>query len=177
MKMKKSARRRHCSKIFKTNLKTHISPLLNRPQGCQGCQKNQKDSRITTMIHFAANFQPNFKKIWKIIKKPPYFYDFCWFWRPLCNLFNFGWKLAAKWIVVLILRSFRFFKHPWHPWGRLSSGDIWFELEKSSKSQCVRSAQVSSEQVSSGQLSSGSAQLSSAQQLDLGLTIWESESW
>ena len=29
MEMKKSARRRHCSKIFKTNLKTHISPLLN----------------------------------------------------------------------------------------------------------------------------------------------------
>jgi hypothetical protein len=23
------------------------------------------------------------------------------------------------------------------PWGRLSSGDIWFELEKSSKSQCA----------------------------------------
>ena len=36
----------------------HISPLLNRPQGCQGCQKNQKCLRITTMIRFAANFQP-----------------------------------------------------------------------------------------------------------------------
>ena len=23
----------HCSKIFKTNLKTHISPLLNSPKG------------------------------------------------------------------------------------------------------------------------------------------------
>ena len=41
MKMKMSARWRHCSKIFKTNLKSHISSLLNRPQGCQGCQKNQ----------------------------------------------------------------------------------------------------------------------------------------
>ena len=54
MEMKKSARRRHCSKIFKTNLKTHISPLLNRPQGCQGCQKNQKDLR--TMVHLCASF-------------------------------------------------------------------------------------------------------------------------
>ena len=62
MEMKKSARRRHCSKIIKTNLKTHISPLLNRPQGCQGCQKNQKYLRITTMICFAANFQPKLKK-------------------------------------------------------------------------------------------------------------------
>ena len=30
-----------------------ISPLLNRPQGCQ---KNQKDLRITTMIRFSASF-------------------------------------------------------------------------------------------------------------------------
>ena len=26
----------------------HISPLLNRPQGCQGCQKNRKDLRFHT---------------------------------------------------------------------------------------------------------------------------------
>ena len=56
------ARRRHCSKIIKTNLKTHISPILNRPQGCQGYQKNQKDLRITTMIRFAANISPKLKK-------------------------------------------------------------------------------------------------------------------
>ena len=62
MEMKKSARRRHCSKIIKTNLKTHISPILNRPQGCQGYQKNQKDLRITTMIRFAANISPKLKK-------------------------------------------------------------------------------------------------------------------
>ena len=35
------------------------------------------------------------------------------------------------------LKSFRFFWHLWHPWGWLSSGDIWFELENGSKSQCV----------------------------------------
>ena len=74
---KKSAGRRHCSKIFKTNLKTHISPLLNCPQGCQGCQKNQKDLRITTKICFVTNFQPNLKKLRKITKKPAYFEDFC----------------------------------------------------------------------------------------------------
>ena len=65
----KSARRRHCSKIIKTNLKTHISPLLNRPQGCQGCQKNRKVLRITIMIRFVANFQPKLKKNQKITKK------------------------------------------------------------------------------------------------------------
>ena len=102
----------------------HISPLLNRPQGCQGCQKNRKDLRITTRIRFATNFQPNLKKIWKITKKPAYFHDFCWFWRILCHSFNFSWKLTAKWIVGVIFRPFWFFWHPWHPWGRLSSGDI-----------------------------------------------------
>ena len=39
--------------------------------------------------------------------------------------FNFGWKLAAKRIIFVILRSFRFF---WHPWGRLSSGDMSFKI-------------------------------------------------
>ena len=48
IKMKISARWHRCSKIFKTNLKTHISPLLNHPQGCQGCQKNRKDFRYLT---------------------------------------------------------------------------------------------------------------------------------
>ena len=36
------------AKIIKTNLKTDISPLLNRPQGCQGCQMNRKDFRYLT---------------------------------------------------------------------------------------------------------------------------------
>ena len=37
----------------------HISPLLNRPQGCR------KDLRITTMICFAANFQPKLNELHK----------------------------------------------------------------------------------------------------------------
>ena len=42
-KSEKSARWRHRHKIIKTNLKTHISPLLTRPQGSQGCQKMRQD--------------------------------------------------------------------------------------------------------------------------------------
>ena len=37
-KSEKSARWRHRHKIIKTNLKTHISLLLTRPQGSHGCQ-------------------------------------------------------------------------------------------------------------------------------------------
>ena len=48
IKMKISASWRRCSEIFKTNLKTCISPLLNCPQECKGCQKNQKAFRFFT---------------------------------------------------------------------------------------------------------------------------------
>ena len=65
MKLKISARLRHCSEIFKT----HVSPLLNHPQGCQGCQKNWKDLRVHTLVGFFANFQLKLHKIWKIPKK------------------------------------------------------------------------------------------------------------
>ena len=96
IKMKISARWRRCSKIFKTNLKTHISPLLNRPQGCQGCQKNRKDLRYLTKVRFCANIELKLLKIRNNTKKPAYFDDFYWIWRYLCNSFNFGWILAQK---------------------------------------------------------------------------------
>ena len=54
-KWKKSARGRHHCKIFKTNIKTLVYPLFICPQGCQGCQKNQKEPRITTEMPFCAN--------------------------------------------------------------------------------------------------------------------------
>ena len=41
--MKEIARWRCSTKISKTNIKTMISPLLTRPQGCQGCRKNPED--------------------------------------------------------------------------------------------------------------------------------------
>ena len=42
-KSEKSARGRHRHKIIKTNVKTHVSPLLTRPQGSKGCQKMCQD--------------------------------------------------------------------------------------------------------------------------------------
>ena len=103
----------------------HISPLLNRPQGCQGCQKNRKDLRITTTIRFAANFQPKLNEWHKILQNQQKSWKYAGFLVIFQIFFKFGWKLAAKRIMVVNLRSFRFFWHPWHPWGWLSSGDIW----------------------------------------------------
>jgi hypothetical protein len=69
---KKSARRRHCSKIFKKILKLIYLHFLIAPRGARGVKRTGK-----TKIRFAANFQPNLKKIQKITKKPAYFDDFC----------------------------------------------------------------------------------------------------
>ena len=74
------------------------------------------------MIRFAASFQPKLNELHKNLQnqqKSSKYADFLVIFRIF---FKFGWKLAAKQIMVVILRSFRFFWHPWHPWGRLSSG-------------------------------------------------------
>ena len=130
MKMKISTRWRHCTKIFKTNLKTHISPLLNRPQGCQGYQKNRKDLRITTMIHFAANIKPKLKKTQNITKNrhiSTIFVDFEGVYAIYSILAEYQCKKGLRCGTLGPSRSF----------DTPGSGNIWFELEKSSKSQCV----------------------------------------
>ena len=58
-KSKKSARWRHRHKIIKTNLKTHISPLLTRPQGSQGCQKMRQDLLNMPVEVWCAKIDPN----------------------------------------------------------------------------------------------------------------------
>ena len=61
------------------NIKTLISPLLKRPQGCQGCQNDREDPRINPMVRFCASFQPKMNEIRKITKKQYFFHDFCRF--------------------------------------------------------------------------------------------------
>ena len=46
----------------------HISPLLNHPQGCQGCQKNRKDLRFHTQVRFCANIQPKLNELQKYLQ-------------------------------------------------------------------------------------------------------------
>ena len=64
-KIEKSTRWRHRHKIMKTHLKTHISPLLTRPQGSQGCQKMRQDLLNMSFDVWCANIAQkgtNFKK-------------------------------------------------------------------------------------------------------------------
>ena len=72
-KSEKSARWRHRHKIIKTNLKTHISPLLTRPQGSKGCQKMCQDPLNMPFEVWCANIAPKLKNIRKCLRKQLFF--------------------------------------------------------------------------------------------------------
>ena len=63
IKVKKSARGRHRHQIIKTNLKTHISLLLTRPQGSQGCQKMRQDPLNMSVEVLCAKIAPKVNNI------------------------------------------------------------------------------------------------------------------
>ena len=77
------------------------------------------------MIRFAANFQPKLNELHKHLQNQQKLSKYAGFLIIFCAFFNFGLILAAKQIMVVILRSFRLFWYPWHPLEWLSSGDIW----------------------------------------------------
>jgi len=72
-KSEKSARWCHRHKIIKTNLKTHISPLLMRPQGSQGCQKIRQDPLKMPLEVWCAKIIPKLKNIQKYLRKQAFF--------------------------------------------------------------------------------------------------------
>ena len=72
-KSEKSARWRHRHKIIKTNLKTHISPLLTRPQGSQGCQKMRQDPLNMVVEVWCAKIALKLKNIQKYLRKHGFF--------------------------------------------------------------------------------------------------------
>ena len=67
-----------------------ISPLLTRPQGCQGCQKIRKTKLKTTLMSWSAKIQPKLKKIQKTFRKQGFFDNFCSILRVFHSFFNFG---------------------------------------------------------------------------------------
>ena len=75
-KSEKSARWRRCHKTIKTNLKTHIPPLLMRPQGSQGCQKLRQDPLNTPVEVWCAKIAPKLKNIRKYQRKQGVFFTF-----------------------------------------------------------------------------------------------------
>ena len=93
-KSEKSARWRHRHKIIKTNLKTHISPLLTRPQGSQGCQKIRFFFHKWNCFPFALRLPSkcrNCKKLSKL-KKNHQKTLFSW---TFSNILQFGGNISA----------------------------------------------------------------------------------
>jgi hypothetical protein len=72
-KSEKSARWHHRHKIIKTNLKTHISPLLTRPQRSQGCQKMHQDPLNMSVEVWCAKVAPKLKNIQIYLRKQGFF--------------------------------------------------------------------------------------------------------
>ena len=74
--MKKVARWRHCWNIWHLIVKTKISPLVVRYQGCNGCQKNQQNLSNLDLEVYCANIQPNSTKLWSSTKNQSLFMAF-----------------------------------------------------------------------------------------------------
>ena len=65
------------SKKSKTNTKKLISPLLTRPQGCQGCLKMPQDLLNMPYEVWCAKIAPKLKNIQKCLRKQGFFDIFC----------------------------------------------------------------------------------------------------
>ena len=75
--MKKSSRWRCHREKSKTNTKKLISPLLTRPQGCQGCPKIPQDPVNMPFEAWCAKIGPKLKNIRKCLRKQGFFDSFC----------------------------------------------------------------------------------------------------
>ena len=108
-KSEKFARWRHRHKIIKTNLKTHISLLLTRPQGSHGCQNMCQDPLNMPVEVLWAKIAPNFDGFFKFV--------------------SFRGNLSAKEKQFHLWKKNVIFWHPWDPWGRINSGKNVFWVQ------------------------------------------------
>ena len=121
-KSEKSARWRHRHKIIKTNLKTHISPLLTRPQGSQGCQKMRQDPLNMPVEVWCAKIAPKLKNIWKSLRKHGFFDIFSSILMVFWSLCLLGAILAQRENSFICEKKNVIFWHLWDPWVRVNSG-------------------------------------------------------
>ena len=101
-----------------------ISPLLTRPQGCQGCQKIWETKLKTALVSWRAKIWSKLNKFWKTFRKQGFFDNFCSILTVFHSFFNFGWILALQFTRADFSLVVQIFWHPWHPWGHVNSGDI-----------------------------------------------------
>ena len=95
----------------------HISPLLNRPQGCQGCQKITFFILQMKLFSFCAKIAPKRHKLQKPSKLKKKCQKKPCFLRLFQTSFNLGAILAHQISTGIFNRSWRIFWHPWDRWG------------------------------------------------------------
>ena len=128
-KSEKSARWRHRHKIIKTNLKTHISLLLTRPQGSHGCQNMRQDPLNMPVEVWRAKIAPKLKNIRKCLRKQGFFDIFSSILMVFLSLCLLGAILAQKENTFICEKKNVIFRHPWDPWGRINSGKNFFRVQ------------------------------------------------
>ena len=101
----KSARRRHCHKIIKTNLKTLVSPLLIHPQGCQKKRHNPLNMLLEI---WCPKIDPKLKKIQKSFRKKVFWHVFFSIFKVFWSFYNFGSMLAQALNSVFCKQKFDF---------------------------------------------------------------------
>ena len=121
-RMKIIARWRCSTRISKLNLKTIISPLLTRPQGCQWCQKIWKAKLKTTLVSWTLRFSTNWMKLKKRLETEflgQFLFNFDSFFY---SFFSFGWILELQLTRVNFGLIAQIFWNPWQPWGPVNNG-------------------------------------------------------
>jgi len=81
--------------------KIRSTPLLTRPQGCQGCPKSWTTKLKSTLVSWSAKIQPKLNKIQKTFRKQGFVDNFCSILMVFHSFFNFGWILARALTSIL----------------------------------------------------------------------------
>ena len=98
-----------------------FTPLLTRPQGCQGCQKIWTTKLKSTLVSWSAKIQPKLKKLWKTVKIEQKLSKKPCFLKVFQILFNLGRILEVKLTQGIFSLVFQIFWHPCYPWVSVNS--------------------------------------------------------
>ena len=116
---------------------TQITPLFRRPQGPQGCLEKRNHPLSSNLVVWCATFGPKTEKLWKTVEKPSFFDVFLVISEVFWSFLILSPILAHQTTKFELSGWFRFFRHPWGPWRRQSSG-VKHNLATSVTVCCVR---------------------------------------
>ena len=102
-----------------------ILSTIDPPPGVPGVSKNHIFFLQIKVFSFCAKIAPKRHKLKKTIRIEEKMSKKPCFLRHFRIFFNFGAILARQTSTGMFSGSWRIFWHPWDPWGRVNSRDIW----------------------------------------------------